>query len=218
MGLLQKIRNYKNNLNNNRAFYSMVRSELRKTSKDKVTVLEIGTAFGDSSTKSLFRNLKNSGKEFFLTGYEPMDVCYDKALTIWKDIQNVEIVKKYFLTENAITFFKKAITTESLEPELKENLLRNFDISSEMLVTEFSTKPDLIFIDSIRYSHLAIVKSIVDLGLHQNAIIVMEDDIPGFGETAILQKYFKPENINIHRCYPHQWPFVTYQITKQILN
>lgn len=218
MGLLQKIRNYKNNLNNNRAFYSMVRSELSKTSKDKITVLEIGTAFGDSSTKSLFRNLKNSGKKYFLIGFEPMDICYDKAVTIWNEIPDVEIVKKYFLTENAIEFFKEAITTENLETELKENLLTNFDINSEMLVKEFGDRPDLIFIDSIRYSHLAIVKSIVDLGLHQNAIIVMEDDIPGFGETAIIQKYFKLENINKYRCYPHQWPFVTYRITKQILN
>lgn len=214
MDLLKKIRSYKNNLNNNKWFYSMVRSEFRKTSKDKIIVLEVGTAFGDSSTKSLFKNLKSSGKNFFLLGYEPMDICYNKAVTIWSEIEDVEIVKKYFLTENAIKFFKDAIVMENLEPAIKDNVLKNFDINPEMLVKEFSYKPDFIFIDSIRYSHLAIVKSIVDLGLHKNAIIIMEDDITGFGETAIIQKHFKLQNINKHRCYPHQWPFVTYQIAQ----
>jgi hypothetical protein len=212
MNLLQKVRSYKNNLNNNRWFYLMVRSKLNKTLKDEITVLEIGTAFGDSSTKSLYRNLKNTGKKYFLIGYEPMDVCYDKAMSIWGKVQDVHLKKKYFLTENAIAFYKEAIALENLEPAIKENILKNIDINSEMLVKEFRYKPDIIFIDSIRYSHLAIVKSIVELDLHKNATIIMEDDIPGFGETAIIQKHFKLRNINRHRCYPHQWPFVTYQI------
>jgi hypothetical protein len=212
MNLLQKVRSYKNNLNNNRWFYLMVRSKLNKTLKDEITVLEIGTAFGDSSTKSLYRNLKNTGKKYFLIGYEPMDVCYDKAMSIWGKVQDVHLKKKYFLTENAIAFYKEAIALENLEPAIKENVLKNIDINSEMLVKEFRYKPDIIFIDSIRYSHLAIVKSIVELDLHKNATIIMEDDIPGFGETAIIQKHFKLRNINRHRCYPHQWPFVTYQI------
>jgi hypothetical protein len=212
MNLVQKIRSYKNNLNNNRWFYLMVRSELNKTLKDEITVVEIGTAFGDSSTRSLHRNLKNTGKKFSLIGYEPMDICYDKAMSIWGEVQDVHLEKKYFLTENAIAFYKDAIALENLEPPIRENVLKDIDINSEMLVKEFRHKPDFIFIDSIRYSHLAIVKSIVELDLHKNATIIMEDDIPGFGETAIIQKHFKLRNINRHRCYPHQWPFVTYQI------
>jgi hypothetical protein len=214
MSLLQKIRSYKNNLNNNRWFYSMVRSQFQNTPNDKITVLEIGTAFGDSSTKSLFRNLKSSGKEYFLLGYEPMDSCYTKATSIWSGVEGVRIEKKYFLTQNAITFFKQAIALEDLEPAVKRDFLKSFEIESGMLVHEFHWKPDFIFIDSIRYSHLAIVRSIVDLGLHQNATVIMEDDIPGFGETAIIQKHFQLKNVNRHRCYPHQWPFVTYQITQ----
>lgn len=214
MSLLQKIRSYKNNLNNNQWFYSMVHSQLRRTLKDSIIVLEIGTAFGDSSTKSLYRNLKSSGKKYSLIGYEPMSTCYDKAMSIWSGVEDVHLEKKYFLTENAIAFFKKTIELENLGPTLKENILKNVDIDPSMLLKEFHYKPDFIFIDSIRYSHLAIVKSIVDLGLHKNAIIIMEDDIPGFGETAIIQKHFKLKNMNRHRCFPHQWPFVTYQITQ----
>jgi len=214
MSLLQKIRYYKNNLNNNRWFYLMVRSQFRKALKDEITVLEIGTAFGDSSTKSLYRNLKSSGKKYFLIGYEPIDVCYDKAMSIWSEVEGVHLEKKYFLTESAIAFYKEAIALENLEPAVKGNILNSSDINAEMLVKEFLYKPDFIFIDSIRYSHLAIVKSIVDLGLHKNATIIMEDDIPDFGETSLIQKHFKLKNINRHRCYPHQWPFVTYQIAQ----
>jgi len=192
----------------------MVRSQLKKTSKEEITMLEIGTAFGDSSTKSLFRNLKKSGKKYFLLCYEPIDFCYDKAMNIWKDVKDVLIVKKYFLTENAIAFYKEAIVLENLDTTLQKDILKSIDINSDMLVNKFHYKPDFIFIDSVRYSHLAIVKSIVDLGLHKNAIIIMEDDIPGFGEIAIIQKHFKVENISKHRCYPHQWPFITYQITQ----
>jgi predicted O-methyltransferase YrrM len=196
----------------------MVRSQFRKLLKNEITVLEIGTAFGDSSTKSLYRNLKSSGKKFRLIGYEPMDICYNKAKNNWNGVEEVRLEKKYFLTKNAIVFFREAIILEELEPDLKQDVLKNMELNSEMLIKDFFYKPDFIFIDSIRYSHLAIIKSIVDLGLHKNATIIMEDDIPGFGEIAIIQKHFRLENISKHRCYPHQWPFVTYKIVQQILN
>ncbi len=108
-----------------------------------------------------------------------------------------------------VELIKKEIEDEQT---LQHNIKNYLNIPVERLVTrDLLPLPDIIFIDSIRYSHAGIVNTILDLKMN-NAVVVMEDDIPGYGELKIIEKYFSLSKLKKFRCYPHQWPYLLFKV------
>jgi len=220
MKITDSIREYKNNLNNNFYFKQMLRKEIKYASNiEGFNVLEVGTADGDSSTQALYKVLKKTGNNFNIIGLEPNKNVFDKALSNTKTLSNVTVLNKYFLSQNSIEYFLTKID-DILPIEIDKT-----GIKKQYLAISYENKffieqnyiPNLIFIDSIRYSHLAIIKTLVDFKYH-SARLIMEDDIPNGGELKIITKYFKVNNVKNYRCFPHQWPFVAFNISKEIKN
>jgi len=111
-----------------------------------------------------------------------------------------------------VEVIKKEITDENL---LRHNIKQYLNIPAEQLITrKLFQAPEIIFIDSIRYSHAGIINTILDLNMN-DAIIIMEDDIPDYGELKIIEEYFSISNLKKFRCYPHQWPYISFKVDKR---
>ena len=207
----------KEEVNFNISFHFMIKKIIRTINKESINFFEIGTAYGDSSTKVIYKKLSNTGKKFCLTGFEPVDEIFKVAADNWKDFKNVKIMKNYFLSADSIKFMVDVIKKEMTDPLILQNNIKNYlGIPIEQLVTkDLLPKPAVIFIDSIRYSHAGIVNTILDLNMN-DAVIIMEDDIPGFGELKIIEKYFSLSNLKKFRCYPHQWPYISFTVNSRI--
>jgi predicted DNA-binding ArsR family transcriptional regulator len=207
----------KEDVNFNISFHLMINKIIREINKDNINFFEIGTAYGDSSTRVIYKELNKAGKKFQLTGFEPIDEIHKTAVNRWKDFNNVKILKNYFLSTDSVKFLVEVIKKEITDGQtLKNNIYNYLTIPSEFLVERtLLSSPSIIFIDSIRYSHVGIVNTIMELELN-DAVIIMEDDIPNYGELRIIEKYFKLSNLKKFRCYPHQWPYISFMLDKRI--
>lgn len=206
----------KEEVNYNISFHLMIKEILSQINEESINFFEIGTAYGDSSTKVIFGKLLNTGKKFMMTGFEPINEIHKVAAERWKNYDNVEILKNYFLSSASIKFLVEVIKKEIADDLTLQNNIKNYlSIPLEFLVKrELLRKPDIIFIDSIRYSHAGIVNTICELNLN-DAVIVMEDDIPDYGELKIIEKHFSLTNLKKFRCYPHQWPYISFRANKR---
>lgn len=206
----------KEEVNCNFVFHLMIKKIIRRINKDIINFIEIGTAFGDSSTKVIYKELNKSSKNFQLIGFEPIDEIFKSADSRWKNVVNVKILKNYFLSEQSINFLIEVIKREIKDDSILQNNIDNYlNIRPENFVDKKSLPaPSIIFIDSIRYSHVAILNTIWEFGMN-DAIIIMEDDIPGYGELKIIEKYFSLHNLQKIRCYPHQWPYISFTFDKK---
>jgi hypothetical protein len=207
----------KEEVNYNISFHLMIRIIIKDLKKESINFFEIGTAYGDSSTKVIFKELNKTGKKFQLTGFEPVNEIHTAAAARWKGYSNVKILKNYFLSPDSIPFLVKVIKKEISDDQTLQNNIKNYvSLPLNQLVTRnLLPAPTVIFIDSIRYSHAGIVNTILDLKMN-DAIIVMEDDIPDYGELKIIKKYFTLGNLKKFRCYPHQWPYISFTIEDRI--
>lgn len=221
MKIIDDLRRIKNNLNYNLLFKKMLIEEFNSQNKSQgsVRILEIGTAFGDSSTRAIYFTCRKLFNDFLIIGLEPVKHIYERALTNTKELPQIILYDEYFLSKKSVEYFLSKI-----EDIISQNALRSEVRLQYLQIKEhkFYKKrsnfvPNFVFIDSIRYSHLAIIKTLFEHN-YQNARIIMEDDIPNFGELKIIKKYFEINNVRTYRCFPHQWPFVTFSLRKEIVN
>jgi len=203
---------YKNNLNNNLLFKKMIYNELKKITSDKIKMFEIGTAYGDSSTIAIWKQLKKNQKGFSLFCFEPVEEIFEVAQRNIKHLTNTYVLQKYFLSTESVNFFlmrasKYIHDTKNLEGI--KNVYKGIN-PNELITIDNLEIPNIVFIDSIRYSHFAIVKTLNEF--NKNIRVIMEDDIPSFGELKIIQEEFNIKNVKYYRCFPHQWPFVAFNL------
>lgn len=172
--------------------------------------VEVGTGGGRGSTTAIHRALSAQGCRFQLIGYEGHTELAGLASRHWRDASNVRIVNEYFMhradVDTKVELRVAAADRDAYLPEFaalaeKENFL----------ATDPPGLIDLLFIDSVRYTHLAIL-SAAATWLSPETVILMEDDIPGYGELAIAESEFELLDVARHEITTHQWPFVEFRL------
>jgi len=213
--LRNRISKYKNNLNYNFFFKRMIYKEL-KTINDKIIMSEIGTGYGDSSTIAIYKQLRKLKNDFSLICFEPEKEIFKIAKNNTKLLINTVIFNKYFLSSNSVDFLLTNVNKYIHDDELLVRIKKMYIMINpdELIKIDNVEIPNIVFIDSIRYSHFAIIKTLTEF--NKDIKVIMEDDIPGFGELKIIQKHFSIRNIKYYRCFPHQWPFVAFNLISKV--
>ena len=182
---------------------------------DDVRVLEIGTGNGNGTTLYIHDILKSRVDNFMIDTYEGIDEFYGKAAAFWALSDNVEVINKFFCDKGDIEELvipniigEGDVLTEGHYRDQYEKmmLLDNFEDDVDFV-------PDVIFIDSWRFCHAAIINKCKKV-CNENTIFVMEDDFQEYGEEKILKKYFDLHNLV---RYPGNldmqvWNFITFNL------
>jgi predicted O-methyltransferase YrrM len=181
--------------------------ELKRT----INILEVGAGSGKGSTVSLFRAAQRAGLPFTITSYECDRSLFEMAVQHWQGTKEVRLINEFFMQRSDL---QDKVLCHIL-PEDAESYRATFQRYEQSSTNYFHTKPpvpiDLMFIDSVRYTHLPAVV----LGrrfLRQNGVVLMEDDIPDFGETRILEKHLALKDAKRCRLSSHHWPFVSFRL------
>jgi hypothetical protein len=159
---------------------------------------------------ALQRALTASGARFRLVGYEGDAELARLAEDHWRDTPNVRVVNEYFMHRADIDV---AITPRIAESD-RESYLPVFDSlagAENFLATAPPGPVDLLFVDSVRYTHLAILRAAAPW-LGPQSVVLMEDDIPGYGELTIAEEELDLRAIAKHEIPGHQWPLVEFRI------
>jgi predicted O-methyltransferase YrrM len=175
-------------------------------------VVEVGTGGGRGSTVAIHRALAAQDCSFQLIGYEGDVELAALAARHWQEADDVRVVNEYFMHREDIELAVK----QRVAPGDREFYLPEFD-SVAKRENFLSTTPhgpiDLLFIDSVRYTHLAILCAATPW-LQPRTIVLMEDDIPGYGELAIVEREFELLDVARHEIAGHQWPLVEFRIER----
>ena len=65
--------------------------------------------------------------------------------------------------------------------------------------------------EHLGYTHLAILRA-AEPWLKADTVVVMEDDIPGYGELAIVKSELELRNVATHEIGDHPWPLVEFRV------
>jgi hypothetical protein len=175
-------------------------------------VVEIGTGGGKGSTVALHRALVAAGHHFQLIGYEGDGELAAQASEYWRHAPNVHVVHEYFMRREDL----ELAVRPRIAPSDRKTYLPVFDAAAQaqnFLSTEPPRSIDLLFIDSVRYTHLAILRACREW-LQAETVIVMEDDIPGYGELAIVESEFALRGVKKYEIRGHPWPLVEFRIAR----
>lgn len=175
-------------------------------------VVEVGTGGGRGSTAAINRALTASNCGCQLIGYEGNPELAAAAAEYWGGANDVRVVNEYFMHPEDIYDVVAPLVTEndraSYLPEFAAvATVENF------LVTIPPGPIDLLFIDSIRYTHLAILRA-ASPWLKPETVVLMEDDIPDYGELAIVENELELQNVTTHELAGHLWPLVEFRIAR----
>jgi predicted O-methyltransferase YrrM len=175
-------------------------------------VVEVGTGGGRGSTAAIHRALTARKCPFRLVGYEGDAELAMHASQYWSKADDTEVVNEYFMHREDIDSEVKPRVAEAD----RAVYLPEFDAvarAENFLATPPPGPIDLLFIDSVRYTHLAIIRA-AQSWLRPETLIVMEDDIPGYGELAIIESEFELRNVDRHEIRGHPWPFVEFRVAQ----
>jgi len=178
------------------------------------TILEIGSADGTGTTKLIFDFCKENNIECTLESYEGISSLADKAKEFWKEEPSVTIHDRFFCNKEGI--YDKVLPNLFSEGTLTvEHYLKDYDSICKVgkFVDTAPFTPNIVFIDSWRFCHAAIVQKCKDL-FSKDTLFIMEDDIPNYGETEILQKYFTLNNLKKYDgvLSDGTWNFITFTL------
>jgi predicted O-methyltransferase YrrM len=179
--------------------------------RDRI-VVEVGTGGGRGSTVAIHRALSARGCPFQLIGYEGDAELAALAARHWCDADNVRVVNEYFMHREDIDH----TVTPRVAPGDQESYFPEFAAVAEkenFLATPPPGPVDLLFVDSVRYTHLAILSAAAPW-LRSGTIVLMEDDIPEYGELAIVESEFELLDVARHQIGGHQWPLVQFRIKR----
>lgn len=172
--------------------------------------VEVGTGGGKGSTAALHRALETAGCPFQLVGYEGDPELAALASQHWSDTPAIRVVNEYFMrSEDIETLVKPRIASSDLPAY--EPVFAAVATAENFLATPPPSPIDLLFIDSVRYTHVAILRA-AQPWLGPETAIVMEDDIPGYGELAIVESEFDLQAVARHELEGHPWPLVEFRI------
>jgi hypothetical protein len=202
----------------NRDFELLLRDVVRrgkwKGDRDRL-VVEVGTGGGRGSTAAIHRALTARNRRFHLVGYEGDGELASLAASYWSDAPEVRVVNEYFLHPEDIDAAVKPLVV----PDERDSYVPWFDArrGARFLETPPPGLIDLLFIDSVRYTHLAILRTALPW-LSTETVIVMEDDIPGYGELAFIESEFDLRKVRRHEIAEHPWPLVEFKLARESLN
>lgn len=173
-------------------------------------VVEVGTGGGRGSTVAIHRALVSSNCPFELVGYEGDAELAGAASRFWDETKNVRVVNEYFMRREDVELAVKPWVApsdhSSYLPEFAALMTK-----ANFLATTPPGPIDLLFVDSVRYTHLAILRAATPW-LRPDTVALMEDDIPGYGELAILERELVLRNVTRHEIEGHPWPFVEFSV------
>jgi predicted O-methyltransferase YrrM len=195
----------------NRGLEVLVRGIAEHWERDRERiVIEVGTGGGRGSTVAIHRALTAANRPFRLIGYEGDPELAAHASRYWGDAEDVRVVHEYFMRREDIAAAVKPRVAEGD----RASYLPEFDAvaAKENFLATLPPGPiDLFFIDSVRYTHLAVLRAAA-LWLRPETVVVMEDDIPGYGELAIIESELKLREVEKHEIDGSMWPFVEFRI------
>ena len=174
-------------------------------------VVEVGTGGGEGSTVAIQRALTASNCRFELIGYEGDADLAARAAQHWADVDGVHVVNEYFMRREDID---RAVKPH-VAPADRESYIPEFEAiatKGNFLATTPPAPIDLLLIDSVRYTHLGILQA-ARPWLRPDTVVVMEDDIPDYGEVAIVESEFELRDVTRHEIDEHPWPLVEFRIT-----
>jgi predicted O-methyltransferase YrrM len=174
--------------------------------------IEVGTGGGRGSTVAMHRALKACGCPFQLVGYEGDAELAADASRFWRNTEDVQVINEYFMRSEDLDLAVKP----RIQPADRASYLPEFAAvaaKNNFLETSPQGLIDLLFIDSVRYTHVAIVRAAVPW-LQSETTIVMEDDIPDYGELAIVQSEFDLRDVIRHEIEGHPWPLVEFKLAR----
>jgi hypothetical protein len=180
------------------------------TGEPRRVVVEVGSGGGGGSTVALHRALSAGGSRFRLVGYEGEADLATEAADRWSGVDEVDVVNEYFMQREDIDLTIKP----RIAPGDIDAYLPVFDAvarAENFLATAPPGPIDLLFIDSVRYTHLAILHA-AQPWLGPKTVVLMEDDIPGYGELAIVESVFELGHVSRHELRRHPWPLVEFRI------
>jgi predicted O-methyltransferase YrrM len=172
-------------------------------------VVEVGTGGGRGSTVAIHRALSAHGSPFRLVGYEGDAELATLASRHWHEAAEVRVVNEYFMRREDID---RAIKPR-VAPGDRDSYLPEFEAVAKkenFLATVPPGPVDLLFIDSVRYTHLAILRAAAPW-LRPDTVVLMEDDIPDYGELAIVESELELRDAVRHEIGDHQWPLVEFR-------
>jgi hypothetical protein len=173
-------------------------------------VVEVGTGGGEGSTVAINRALTASNCEFDLIGYEGDADLAARAARHWSSVGHVRVVNEYFMhREDIDRAVKPHISTGDRQTYVPE--FEDMATKENFLATIPPGPIDLLLIDSVRYTHLGILRAAAPW-IHPETVVVMEDDIPGYGELAIVETEFELRNVVRHELEAHPWPVVEFSL------
>jgi predicted O-methyltransferase YrrM len=176
----------------------------------RLLVVEVGTGGGKGSTVAIHRALLATGQPFRLVGYEGNAELASLASEHWHSSDEVQVVNEYFMHREDID---RAVKPR-VAPADREAYLPEFDAVATAVNFLATTPPgpiDLLFVDSVRYTHLAILRAAMPW-LRPETVLMMEDDIPEYGELAIVKSEFELRDVATHEIEGHPWPLVEFTI------
>ena len=199
----------------------------RRTFTDKqntINILEIGTGMGDGTTQYLYDYFTELNKEFVINSYEGVVSCYNWANSIWENTPNVHIHNKFFCDKEDVKNIVIPNIIDDNPPLTKEHYFSQYKESLELdnYETSIEYTPDIIIIDSWRFSHAAIINMCKNYS-NKETLFIVEEDYPhpstnpigsekappqypiGWEQTCI-QKMFNVQNIEhfpskYHDCF-----------------
>jgi hypothetical protein len=177
-----------------------------------LVVVEVGTGGGKGSTAAIHRALTATDRPFRLVGYEGDAELASLATEHWNGTEEVQVVNEYFMHRDDID----RVVKPRVAPADRDAYLPEFDAvaaAENFLATSPPGPIDLLFVDSVRYTHLAILRA-AESWLRPDAVVVMEDDIPGYGELAIVESELELRDVARHEIGGHQWPLVEFRIAR----
>jgi SAM-dependent methyltransferase/predicted O-methyltransferase YrrM len=191
---------------------ALVRSIAERETQDhdrELVVVEVGSGGGRGSTVAIERALTACGRPFQLIGYEGNAELARLASEHWHDAPHVRIVNEYFMQRGDIAAAVKPRVAESD----RDAYLPEFDAiatAENFLSTPPPGPIDLLFVDSVRYTHLAILRAATPW-LRPGTVVLMEDDIPEYGELGIVESELEVRDVAKHES-GGQWPFVEFRV------
>jgi hypothetical protein len=199
-------------------------------SKDKlINILEIGTGYGDGSTSVLNKIMFERGLTYFINSYEGVQECFEKANKLYENSLTTKIHNDFFIKPIDIIEMVIPNIIDDNPPLTKghyTNIYHKY-LFEKNYAKDIDYIPDIILIDSVRFSHVGIVNKCSKY-CNENTIFIMEEDFafPGTGlglggppetqngyEQIIISKYFNLKNVKYYTSKTSDsWNFITFTL------
>ena len=164
----------------------------------------------------MYDYLNNISADFKIYSYEGVNAPFRNASQYWKNIDNVEIINKFFCDKKDV--YNYVMPNIVSDPEIlqltKEHYYKEYNefLKNTNFENSINYKPDIILIDSTRFCHAAIIAKCINF-CNNETLFIVEDDFGSYGEEHILKKYFNLKNLSRYNGnIMNVWNFLTFNL------